>query len=158
MINHRRAVPGRRVRPYSPFGPGEAQNAAQISRFDVCESTFSVYSQGQLQAPSASRLGPFRPKKLRPLQFFHPQGIFRNFLIGRSSGSKFHFTTQQIPSVTPNLVGWQLTYPRPCFSAHSKSPSALLGCEGSLSDSPKCISLQVHTSSSKPPEQCVRFQ
>ena len=62
-INHRRAVTGGRVRPYSPFGHGEAQDAAQISRFDVCESTFSVYSQSQLQAPLASRLGPSRPKK-----------------------------------------------------------------------------------------------
>ena len=74
MINHRRAVPGRRVRPYIPSGHGEAQDTAQISRFDVCESTFSVYSQSQLQASSASRLGPFRPKKLRPLRFSHPPG------------------------------------------------------------------------------------
>ena len=113
MINHRRAVPGRRVRPYSPFGHGEAQDAAQISRFGVCESTFSVYSQSQLQASSASRLGPSQPKKLRPLRF---GGIWLQEVVERAGGSSAdgmqHFS---------GLMGWVPRSGPTCSEGRSSS-------------------------------------
>merc|ERR1712162_50599 len=56
----------------------------------------------------------------------------------------------------PKLDGDPYT-PARIFRTHWMSLSALLGCDSRLGDSPMCISLQVHTTSSEPPVRGVRF-
>ena len=107
-----------------------------------------------------------------PTHICHTQFRSPSAALGREGGLgdspmcislRVHTTSSEPPvrcvrfgSDGPKLHGDSHT-PAPFFRTHWMGLSALLGRDGGLGDSPMCISLQVHSTSSKPPVRCVRF-